>query len=318
MAESQELTTIVTGTSLDLAVSVWLDTKFHKSSSERTRKAYADTLTQFRAGLQKKGLDLDSDPVAVSLIAQAFAGFSATGKQVKPTTYNHRLAILSSFYELACRRRFLHHNPIDQLDRAKVQEYASAQPLDDDEVHEALQHIDQGTQKGARDYAILSVLLQTGRRAQEVASLQWQHVRLHNGRATLTFEHTKGNEQMRDELPATVTNALLRWLQRQYGPLERIEPTTPLWVSLAHDGSYGKPLGYQSINALCQKWLGTSKVHVTRHSFAHSMDKLGANVSEIQARLGHKSLATTGRYLASLRRAENSKADALAALYGIE
>jgi integrase len=91
-----------------------------------------------------------------------------------------------------------------------------------------------------------------------------------------------------------------------------------LWVSLAHDGSHGRPLGYQSINALCKKHLGTSKVHATRHTAAHSMEKVGLTVSEIQARLGHKSLATTGRYLASLRRAENRKADELAALYGIE
>lgn len=79
----------------------------------------------------------------------------------------------------------------------------------------------------------------------------------------------------------------------------------------------GRP-GYQSIYALCKKWLGTGRVHVTRHTAAHSLEKLGLTVSEIQARLGHKSLATTGRYLASLKRAENRKADELAALYGIE
>ena len=63
------------------------------------------------------------------------------------------------------------------------------------------------------------------------------------------------------------------------------------------------------MNALCKQHLGTSKVHATRYTAAHSMEKVGLTVSEIQARLGHKSLATTGRYLASLRRAENRKAD---------
>jgi integrase len=48
------------------------------------------------------------------------------------------------------------------------------------------------------------------------------------------------------------------------------------------------------------------------------MEQIGAPVSEIQARLGHKSLATTGRYLASLKRAENRHGDQLAALFGIE
>ena len=39
---------------------------------------------------------------------------------------------------------------------------------------------------------------------------------------------------------------------------------------------------------------------------------------EIQARLGHTSMATTGRYLAALKRAENTHADELARRFGID
>jgi integrase len=149
--------------------------------------------------------------------------------------------------------------------------------------------------------------------------LQWQYVSMHNGKVRLTFAHAKGNEVMQDDLPMPVTNALLRWLDRWYGAhLGTLPPDAPLWVSLAHDGSHGQSLGYQSTNALCLKHLGTSKVHTTRHTAAHSMEKVGLTVSEIQARLGHKSLATIWRYLASLKLAENRKADELAAQYGIE
>src|SRR5260221_3954807 len=174
MNDTQALTTIVTQAPLDLAVAAWLDAKFYKSTSEKTRKAYTDTMKLFRAGLHCEGLDLDSKPGQVALIAQAFAGFSARGRQVAPTTYNQRLAILSSFYEHARKRQVLVINPIDLIDRAKVQEYAGAQALDDETVKAQLATIDQGTLRGARDYALLSVLLQTARRAQEVATLQWQ------------------------------------------------------------------------------------------------------------------------------------------------
>jgi integrase len=320
MNDTQALSTLVTGSSLDLALSVWLH-KHGKRDSEHTRtsKAYEDTITAFRAGLQCQGLDLDGDPGKVALLAQAFAHGSTRGRQIKATTANLRLAILSSFYTYAKKLKFLDENPIELLDREKVQEYASAQALDVEDVSLALQGIDQSTLKGARDYAILSVLLYTGRRAQEVATLQWQHVSIHHGKACLTFEHAKGDEVLQDDLPAPVTRALLRWVHKWYGAqLGTLAPDAPLWVSLAHDQSHGQALGYQSINALCKQHLGVSKVHATRHTAAHSMEQVGLTVSEIQARLGHKSLATTGRYLASLRRAENRKADELAALYGIQ
>jgi integrase len=324
MNEENAITTIVTSTNVDLLVYAWLDAKFYKSTSEKTRKAYIETLSQFRGLLSSQRLDLDSDPARVALVAQVYAGYSTRGRNVAPATYNQRLAILSSCYAYAKKQGpssplYLEHNLIDTLDRAKVQEYAGAQPLEGEVVAEAMASIDQAELAGKRDYALLSTLLQTGRRAQEVANLTWGNVSLRKGRATLTFTHTKGNEIMIDELPAVVTDALFRWLHSYYGrALGKLMPESPLWVSLARDSSHGKQLGYLAITEICKKHLGTSKVHATRHTFAHTMEKIGAPVSEIQARLGHKSLATTGRYLASLKRAENRHGDQLAALFGIE
>jgi integrase len=82
--------------------------------------------------------------------------------------------------------------------------------------------------------------------------------------------------------------------------------------------SYGQVLGTQAIADICQKHLGTSKVHAMRHTFAHTMEAAGASVSEIQARLGHESLATTGRYLAQLKQDENKHGDVITAMLGIK
>lgn len=102
-----------------------------------------------------------------------------------------------------------------------------------------IEMVDQNTLKGARDYVILSVLLYTDRRAQEVATLQWQHVSMHKGSVRLTFAHAKGEVIMQDDLPTPVTNVLLRWLHKWYGAQPGTHaPDAPLWVSLAHDGSH--------------------------------------------------------------------------------
>ena len=52
-------------------------------------------MTAFRALLRGRGQDLDGDPAALALLAQAWAGTGAPS----PATYNQRLAILSSFYK---------------------------------------------------------------------------------------------------------------------------------------------------------------------------------------------------------------------------
>lgn len=328
MNDSQALTT-VTGTSLDLAVSVWLNAQGKHIKPDgtlghtRTSEAYEKMMDAFRRGLRKEGTDLNGAPGKVALMAQAYASFSTRGEQVSASTYNLRLACLSSFYRYARKLDILSINPIERLDRKKVQQYAHAVALNEEEISAALTSIDQTTIQGARDYAILSIYLQTARRAQEVATLEWRHVSMYRGRATLTFEHTKGGDILQDELPIPVTNALFRWLYKWYGKeLGTLAKDAPLWVSIAPGGRNGKnrgqQLGTQGIADVCKRYLGTSKVHVTRHTAAHHMEKVGLTTSEIQARLGHKSIATTGRYLESLRRAQNRKGDELAALYGIE
>lgn len=296
----------------------WLAAKFTHSNSTKTQQAYSDTIGKFVAALRQQGRDLDSEHSAVAATAQAFAGFSARGKQVAGATYNQRLAILSSFYEYAIRMEVLHHNPIARLDRAKVQQYAGAQPLSPATTREGLGKIDRTTLAGARDYAILSVLLQTGRRLSEVASLRRRDLRFQGASITLTF-HAKGGKVMLDTLPRVTTEALTSWLQTYYGPdLAAMGNDAPLWVSLERGRSKGQALGIQSIADICEKYLGTSKVHTTRHTWAHTMQKAGATPSQIQARLGHESLATTGRYLGALNQAENEHAETIAAMLGIK
>lgn len=159
--------------------------------------------------------------------------------------------------------------------------------------------------------------LQGGRRRSELAQLRWGDVRISGGSVTLTWCHTKGGKTLHDTLPRTVANALLQWLAMFYGPqLARLPSDAPLWVSLSMNDSWGQALDTQSLGDICQRHLGTSKVYTLRHTFAKAMEDAGAKVSEIQRRLGHSSLATTGIYLQKLGSATNAYADDLATLFG--
>jgi integrase len=324
IAESVALVPAADGPSIGLAIHAWLDAKSRKSDSAKTARAYSDTLASFRAACVRVGLDLDrGEGRVLALLAQAWAGTERVdGRPVTPATYNQRLAIVSSFYTFARRRGLLDvDNPAALVDRRTVHSYAAAVPLEASAVAQRMAAIDRSTSAGLRDYALLAVALQTGRRLSELAGLRWGHVHLDAAayRVTLTWIRAKGGKVMRDTLSTPVSRALLRWLQAAYGAQlgPAMAADAPVWRSLSCNGSGGQALSIRSIALICERRLGTSKVHALRHSFAHTMEATGAKVSEIQARLGHSSLQTTGRYLAALRSAENAHAEQVAAAFGL-
>lgn len=311
-------------TALDAAIEKWLKAKAKRTGSARTLATYSETMSRFRLRLHAQGLDLDSpDERAIVDVAEAFAEERSVrgrgaGKPVSPGTYNQRIAVISSFYEFARRRRLLNRpNPMEMVERLPDEAYKSAAPLDARVIAASLAKIDRETLLGMRDYALVAIGLSTGRRLAELAALTWGDVEIAGGVVTLTFPKAKGGKEMRDELMPQVGDALMRWIYRWYGGVVGIAPDAPLWVAL-EPNSRGHRLTHQAISDMCKRRLGTSKVHAMRHSFAHGMEAVGASVSEIQQRLGHSNMATTGRYLTKLRSAKNLHAGDLAALFGIK
>ena len=322
----QDITIAAPPSPLDLAITAWLDAKFKHTQSTRTLGTYRDILAQFRAALQHEGLDLDSldnqaDRDRVKQIAQAFASFSARGRAVSLATINNRYAALSSFYADAIKheRAGITYNPIEHLDRAKVEPFAGVQALDFDQIATAFEKLDMSRPEDVRDSALLMVLLETGHRATVVAGLQWRHVKVRRNVVTLFFERCKGNKSTYVELSKESSTALLRWLHLHYGrDLARLSGESPLWMSLARNASYGHRLSIQAIGQICLKRLGTSKVHTMRHTFTMGMLEAGASVHEVSSKLLHSSLQTTNIYVDKLQSAKNERAGKLAQLFGFK
>jgi integrase len=299
---------------LQLAVAAWLD---EHSVRPLTHSAYDAELQRFRAALQRVDLDLDSPYGLVALVAQAWAAAGGVGA----VTHNKRLSIVSSFYTYAIHHQLLAPpNPIDLVKRRKRAPYARAQALDVGAVRARLAAIDRGGLAGMRDYTLLSVGLATGRRLRELASLRWSHIHLlSDGRVKLTWIHTKGHDDPRyDMLPPPLSRALLGYLHAWYGAqLAEVPPDAAVWVSLSNNHR-GGALSISAIADVCEKRLGTSKVHQLRHTFARMLEDAGAKITVIQQRLGHASAATTSIYLQALRADENPYAEDLVKVLGVE
>jgi integrase/recombinase XerD len=308
----QDLIVDVSGSPLDLAIAGWLHEKAGRSGSAETRRAYAATLARFRAALQAALLELDGPPAAVALAAQGWAGQGDPA----PASFNRRLAVLSSFYAYGLRVELLGANPIARVQRRRVQTYADAEALSAAAVRARLQAIDQSDQVGMRDYALLSVALETCRRVGELAALRWGQLRIADGRTvTLAFSRTKGGAVRRHQLSVASSGVLLRYLRAAHGDLGALRDDAAVWASASRRNP-GAPLSARSLERISEVRLGIH-FHAIRHTGAQIREQQGAKVSEIQAILGHSSLATTGRYLAALRSAEDAHAEGVAALLGI-
>ena len=99
--------------------------------------------------------------------------------------------------------------------------------------------------------------------------------------------------------------------------LDLVEPDRFVWVSLSMK-NFLQPLTQRGLADITKHRLETMKVHVTRHTFAYNMDKSGASTTDIQERLGHKNVATTGKYLKQMKSDENKHASKLLDYLGIE
>ena len=103
-----------------------------------------------------------------------------------------------------------------EVERARVQAYASATALTPSEVQAKLQGIDRSTLDGLREHALLVVGMSTGRRASELAGLRWKHVTT-TPRVILLWARTKGGKTMRDDLEPRVGRTLLAYMYAVYG-----------------------------------------------------------------------------------------------------
>lgn len=295
--------------SLDQMITLWLHEKKNRTRSAETERAYAGRLSEFRTVLQVIGLDLDSDPQRVALAAQDWANHTdRVDEHGKPipiasATYNQRLAILSSFYHTAIKRGFLIANPITIIDRRSMEDYTQVRVLDRAELRARLDQIDRSTLKGLRDYALVAVLLTTGRRCAEINAMRWSSLHITGTEITVDYPQTKGNKLMRDTLPLGVAQGLVQWLHAFYGAqLGDLVDDTPIWVSLSTNShgrrlkSYGAPLSARSFNTICDTRLGESKVHSLRRIFTDVIEdqrQISANPYHPE----YSSSATTDKYL---------------------
>lgn len=171
---------------------------------------------------------------------------------------------------------------------------------------EILSAPDQRTNKGLRDFVALGLLLGCGLRADEAVRLRIDQVVEREGRLVLLDILGKGRKFRTVVVPRWLEAPLLDWITRGEGTFvircvrkgDGLESAGMTTTALA----YGIVRLAKSIGVQCSP-------HDLRRTFAATALCNGANLEAVRQALGHESLTTTTRYVASALSLRNPACD---------
>jgi integrase/recombinase XerD len=186
-------------------------------------------------------------------------------------------------------------DPTEQIDAPRV-DRTPPKSITAHEVDELLERaLRSSTPEGLRDKAMLELLYATGMRVSELVALNQADLSL--------AEHTcrcvgKAGRERILPLSETAITALEEYLDIARSQLARsaAEPSDALFLN-----HRGKRLTRQGFWLILKGYADAAGLHdltphMLRHSFAAHMLSSGAELREVQERLGHASLSTTQIY----------------------
>lgn len=210
--------------------------------------------------------------------------FFASQSHLKPATRARRQTSLASFFAWAYRHELIPSNPMQRIDRVKV-EYSLQRTPDREQIEVIFQHI---PPDNLRD----RLLYETGIRIGEALSLYIEDLDFTQDDEQMTIT---GKGQYRRTIlldDSQLVVLMKRYIQQQgyqSGPVFR-----------AHKNYRGGAMRYQSARELWAKYCGKAGVkctlHQLRHAHATELVNDGVSLATIRKRLGHKNFQTTLRY----------------------
>lgn len=262
-----------------------------RNYAEGTARVYILSLGYYRAWLAARDIDYraaDYDTMVAFLTTMSDEGLAHS-------TMCCRLYAVRSFYKwltisfgLSFERLMLVQGPKVEKNLPEV--------LTQADVENLLAVIPDSTRSGIRDRAIFELMYYTGVRVSEVTGLQLSNLRLSEGFAII---NGKGSKQRIVMLEPNLVALLEKWLNLRAGM--KIDPSARdlVFVDLI---SYGAISRYTIAHNVARygKAAGIAQhvhPHMLRHTFATHMLDGGADLVSIKALMGHKSIATTERYI---------------------
>ncbi|MGF6978163.1 integrase/recombinase XerD [Paraburkholderia sp. JPY465] len=278
-----------------------------RGMSRHTIHSYRDTLVlllRFLSAKRHRGIE-HLDLAAIN--AESVGQFLTSLEQVRHNgiaTRNARLAAIHTFARFLATEGPEHLAAAQAILGIPFKRGARSAPieyLEQDEVQALLNAVDRTTVPGRRDYALFSLMFNTGARVQEVLDLRLCDLRLQ--RPCQVRLQGKGNKVRVCPIWPQTARLLQRLVEERPYPLDA---TTALFVN-----NRGDKLTRFGVYYLLRRHLVAAGAnvptlrekrihpHSLRHTTALSLLKSGVDFPTISQWLGHESLDTTMRYAKS-------------------
>ena len=218
---------------------------------------------------------------------------------LKPRSVRSKLAAISDCYEFLKVNGVVEKNPVENVERPKVDETRGETPvMTDSQVLSILDQPNRKTLQGARDYAILCFYFYMGSRLASASSMAVGDFYVDNGFYVLNFEKKGGKRQIEAVNPQ-LQAALTEYLALSSHSLDK---NSPLFVSVRNDQYFGQALSRKQFSRIWAKYRVMAGLdskftpHSARATFATMLDRLGEPLQNIQHLLGHANPSTTQTY----------------------
>lgn len=281
------------GQVLETILRALVDTKL----AANTRKAYRKDAYQLLNWLVEQQINLvDLTQTDIlnyrRYLCENFAKASAARK----------LVVARRLLSEAVERNLIPTNPAQHIAGIETEQETSHNALTKFQARQLLEAVDLTTKQGKRDYALLLLLLKTGMRRSECASLRVGDLQQEYGHSLLLLRQTKGNKRRKVKLAVEVKRALDEYTSA-CGLATQV-PDAPLFIQFRR-GDHPKPgtrVSEQLIQRIVEKYTAKAELglrltpHGLRATFVTLALEGGAKLEQVQYAVGHADPRTTERY----------------------
>ena len=204
-----------------------------------------------------------------------------------------RFSSIRSYHKFLIAEKLMDQNPTLILSTPKSPKKLPS-VLNEIEISKIIDSIDESTQFGLRDKAIIEMLYSCGLRVTELCELDLSNLFLDDD---LIRVYGKGMKERLLPIGKRAKLYLNKYLIHVRPSFDRQNKSSVVFLS-----RNGKPLTRSMINKILNKWSDFSGInksispHVLRHSFATHLLEGGADLRFVQALLGHSDITTTQIY----------------------